>query len=345
MAFFKYVYNDDGSQDHTDALYGYCSSFDPSTTFEKVKPILIESDETHIRQVIGDDFYDELQAAYDADTMSAAQIAIILLLRKASAFFCYAEASKSFATQLSDLGPTEVIDSEGPSSAPRQWVQASAISTAFKKGHRRLEDALKYLEKHADNYPTWQSSDAFTRNYELFFRSGGELADFLPLDNCARIAYLRMRPGIQEAERRYIRPVIGAELFAELKSAIKLDELSELQKEAVYYIRWALSKWAVRCALPFLRLEISTSGLIEPGFDNGINKKPAASEPAVQSMWVSAQEAGEAFLFELKTFLDANADNFPTYKASHQYQEGKGSEGFMSQKDDDGKPYNIISLL
>lgn len=346
MPLFKYVYNT-SSTDQADALKRYCSAFQPSMSWTNLLPIVEDAELTYVKPYIGEDFYNELLAAYEAGTMTAAQTTMVRLLQRSIAWFSFYDALISLAITMSDMGPGESVDKDGTFLFPRQWVSNTGRAQAFRKAGERMDEALKYLEKNAASYPTWlNDTEIQEKTRGLFFNSAEQLAEYLPT-KVSRIVYLTLQPAIKEAERRYILPTIGKDLMDELKAALQdvhTTPLSSDQEELLSYIRQALAKWALLCAVPALRLQLNDQGLVEPSFDFDQKTRPAREE-TTRSLWISFTEAGRIFLYSLKTWLDENAALFPTYLASSAYQNTIPQAKWLDQEREDGSDYPVVSLL
>ncbi len=313
MAFFKYI-SDEAFPD--DSLKRYVSTFHGGMQWASVLPIIENVELTFIEKAIGTDLYEELSTAYTGNTLTADQAILVKKLQRSIAYFTAFQAGYDLLILLADSGQKEAASADGTAVPVRQWVHKKTLQTNFREGHKFLEMALTWLEANSTKFPTWEGSKAYLKSKELFFNNSEELGAFLPLWN-GRLVYLQLRPFISEAEKRYIKPVIGIALWDELKTSIRdnlPDDLTDDQKELLDYIRRALTKWALLCAIPFLRLVINENGLVEIPFDSDLGNR-TTSEEVVRSMWVNLQEAGQLFLLELKTYLDTSG-KFTTYNDS-----------------------------
>jgi|GEM_PF-3054481 hypothetical protein len=338
MPLFNYVYNNTSS-DQTAALYRYCPAFSTNMNWEKVLPFVEDAEAEYIKPVLGDEFYDELITAL-AGTPTAAQIAAIAVLRPAVAWFTFEKTLIGLALSVSEMGPAEAVDTEGRWLFPRKWVSEAGRQQAFRNGYKKLEEALRYLEKNEIEYSTWYKSAAYCKEVGLFIPNATILANYIPLDG-GRAIYSRLRPAINKAELHYIKPVLGEALFNQMKNMLTTpaSNFTIAQAELLDKIRLALAEWMLNYAVPFFRLKFNELGIIEPAMENGIGKESPATQEAVAGLWMSIQEAGKRFLLDLKTFLDSNADSFPNYTDT------KTPAPEPSQEDDNGRTYNVVSFL
>lgn len=333
---FKYVYNKAANEaTQADSLKRYCDAFHVETSFSGMMETIEDVEESYIVPAIGREFYDELNTAYQADTLDADQLVMVRKLQPAIAYFAYFQAISTKRIQISNIGPGESVSKEGTFVFPRQWSAKDALRKSWTVANTRLDRALAFLHLFIGNYPTYQASPAYADSLALFFNSGAELSDYLPSDT-SRVVYVQLRPAIREAELRYIKPTMGDAFFEEIKAAIAAQDttaLSTNQEALIAKVRQALAYWMRVCAIPNLRLTFSHAGLVEPAYDQTVDytqSRPAGEEP-VRSLYISMQEAGAEFLTDLRTWLNANAAAFPTYLASEQYTEPGTVSPFLDE--------------
>lgn len=320
---FKFVYDEASPADQQpDSLKTYCSQFNKELKIYDLQDAITDAEETYILPVLGQTLYDNLSAAYASYPGVALTPAFENLLRRiqpALAYFIFFDRLILGQTYVSNQGPHNATSKDGTSIPPNQWRTLAGLRKSFEIASRRLDRLIGYLEKNYDSYSDWYNSEAYSKAKDLFFNSGTELSTYMPATS-SRVVYLQLRPAIREAERRYILPELKQPFFDELKAAIKdlSTPLTADQEEVIDHIRWALIKWAKILAIPQLRLRIGETGLVEPDFDSSVDLKKVrpSREEQTRSLWVSQQEAGRIFLADLKTYLEANVDKFPTYKNS-----------------------------
>lgn len=353
---FKGIYDKTGALPD-DQIKRYIGAQHSNMSWDTAKPLVEDAELEFIRDVIDPEFHDELLDVYDAypgDALSDANTNLIRKLQRAIAYFYVYKYYQHMMLNVGDMGPTEQASVENTAVPSRQWVYYKAQQNAFRQGHIHLENALRFMEENAGDYTTWKESSTYTKSKELFFNTPAELRDYLP-SYSTRYVYIQLRPIIKQAERKYILPTLGQDFYDELKEAI-LNEadtpLSSAQKEVLNYIRTALAQYALKHAIPQLRLQINEGGLVEPEFSDGMNKKTPAREDVVRSMWISLDQAGREFLVDLKTYLDINAELYPTYEESEAYTDyteddlpGTPNENFPTQDYLDDADNSVINFM
>ncbi len=323
---FKHIKKEDlvGAEVEQDTLKYYNPTIFKNTTWETMRPIIADTELIHFEPVLTGAFYDEVvaaYAAYPATSMNTYMAEFVRKLQRSLSHFITFEGASDLLLTMSDMGPKEAENKEGTFSGPRQWTFNELRKKSFQKGTYFLNQALAYVAANASQtiFNTYTNSDTYKDRREYFFRSPEELAPFVP-GSKAHIVYSMIQPFFREAERRYILPTLGKPFYDELKVSLKgTTALTDAQKDVLTYIRQALVKWTIRYAIPNLRLQITEQGIIEPAFDDGLNKNYKIQNSVVNNMWVSLVEGGQFFLQDLKNFIDTNVDDYPTYKASTAY--------------------------
>lgn len=319
----------------SDALKTHVAAIQAGMNFDTISPVIEAAELTYIEPSIGPELYKELITAFNAySSASDKQKELITALQKGLAFFVWHESSKELLTSLSDLGAHETRDTLGVVTGPRQWTYKQVLKDSFRKGNFFLDRALGILEKEKASFSKWTSSDTYKKSKSLFFTSSTELSNLLP-SAAPRVVFYQLRPYIKEAEIRYIRPLLGAEFFDELKEAIVGGTLDDKQKAAIEKIQAALIKWTVICAVPNLRLNINREGLLEVTFNQDeIFQQERPREDSIRSLWVTLTQAGDLFLLELKNFLLQNIADYPTFEAAAESELEAPFSGIITQGED-----------
>jgi hypothetical protein len=324
-----------------DAVKRHVSSFQKNIDWDTMQPIIDTAEEKHVLPVIGSELYDLINAdyaAYPTTALPAKRGVFIRKLQKAVAYFAHHVAIQELITSTGDLGPVETQDSNNTATIPRQWTIKTALRHSFITAHEKLNLALDYLEANADDaeFTAWKGSKAFSESHKYFIRGANDLAEWMPTD-MPRVVWLQLRPYMAQAEQRYIKPVLGADFFNEMKAAVAANNLSAVQLECLTQIQSALISWVKMHAIPHLRLVFTENGLLElQGDTDGVLTFQRPVRPdATGSLWISLNDAGKYFLVSLKAWLVENSADFPTFEASDAYDPGTPHNGFITTGDDD----------
>jgi hypothetical protein len=311
MSLFKYVHNE---SDPNESLRRYCPTFMPSMDWESALPFVEMVEQEHIIPAIGSAMYDELITEY-AGTMTANNVKLLRVLQRGIAWLTAAEMIQNYMVHISTMGPGETMSQEGTFALPRQWVSKQSYTNAYRAGYKCIESALILLVNYPALYPTWRDDAGHQANNLLLDAS--HIDKYIRTAH-SQIIYNRLRPHIEEAQLRYIQPVVGDALYADLVAKAKnpATAWSNAERDLLDHVRRALCRWAEVCALPALRVVYTENGLAEPGSssnlaDNGQN----SLESSARSFWISTQEAAMLFTERLKSYLQMNAALHPLYDA------------------------------
>lgn len=333
---FKYIYDKTADEDNQpDSLKNYCGVFDINLSITNMREIIEDAEQTYILPAIGADLWEELETVYDAypgTALSANNAKLIRSLQGSIAYFTLFESLGNRGIFVSDMGPGQAVSKDGTFIFPSQWRTQVGMRKAFLTANRRLDRALQLLQAAPSDWPTWEASQAFTDSRELFFNSATELQPYLAME-ASRVVYLALQPSLREAERRYIKPVLGEDFFDEIKAAILSGSLTSIQTKLIEHIRWALVKWMRICAIPNLRLRFNENNLVEPdmGMDASGKNETRADADAIRSLWVNDAFAAREFTDELKAFLWKNASSFTTFMESDLYDAETPPGAFLDE--------------
>lgn len=125
---------------------------------------------------------------------------------------------------------------------------------------------------------------------------------------------------LEEAELLHLIPAIGQELYDELDTAFDLTKpapfgLTENQVKLMMLLQKALAPYGLLQAIPFLNLRMGDGG-IQQSSGNG---QAPASQWAVNKADMKLAETADLMLERALQFLEANADEFDTWKGSAAY--------------------------
>lgn len=203
----------------------------------------------------------------------------------------------------------------------RQWVTYDLKKALINAADQAMEDLLAFLEENAADYPTWQASPAYTAQAGLFVQNIGQLVANVGNLQQSRRVFLALRSYLNKAEEFYIKPLLGAPFFAEIKSKLqKRTALTEPEKQVVDLCRAPIAHLALARALPELSLHISEEGITYKSSTNGVIKEEKPDVAYVDSHIRSLKADGDALLGVLQAYLLDNADTFPFFQESNTFK-------------------------
>jgi hypothetical protein len=294
--------------------------------YETVKPFVDQCELTHIIPAIGQDLYDKLNALYPYSyPMDPADEALLKHIQRALSYYTIGEASPFLSLMVGNIGMQEQSSKDGSSTPARQFVYNNYVKSLFKNGDIFMDNLLKFMEDNKTAYPLWANdSQAYTITKQFFIYSAQELSEYVKIFG-SRTTFKAIRPFIDLAERKYIIPATCKALFDSLKSKLLSGYNTAEDDIIINLIKRPLAYLAMVEAIPSLNLEISHEGARIVTFNDGNHSKGSANDNTVignipQGSYLrSMKNNGDAFLSELKKYLEDNADDITLYKESTCY--------------------------
>jgi hypothetical protein len=293
-------------------------------TLNTLRPALNQAAQEFIIPAIGLELYTELEAAIEANTLSAEQSKLLEYLRNAEgAYGLYLYGPRGMV-QVGDAGLMEM--SSENTTQTRQWVMQAWLKSQLRAGDAALDRALDYLDLKKASFPTWAGSSAYSENKELLISTAAQLAEHVSISRTRR-TYLALRPFILRAQRQQLLELMGSALLNGLLSRNKAGELSaDEEKLLEYFVRPALAPFALLNSLHELSLEVSQEGVRYVNYSDGVLKREKADENQLRALANSLETAAEAALSRLKRELISKADTFAEFKESTTYTNSQASE-------------------
>lgn len=289
--------------------------------FNTLSPYIEQAETTYIIPLISQELYDELDEAYNGeDDLSEEQEKLLKKIQRPLAYYSLAEAAPFLNLSISDLGLQQEQDKDGMSTPVAQWRYENYIKSLWDNADRFADKLLEFLEKNKDDYEEWAESDAYTITKELFINSAAELSKFININNSRR-AYLAIRPFIAIAEQKYFIASISQELFDEIKEEIKSDDLSDENKTLLEKIKTPLAHFALFEAIPQISISIESKGFKINSSTDGFNSNDKAEMKMIEDLKQSSINLANQFMSIMKKYLDDNADDYPLYKDSDNYND------------------------
>jgi len=299
------------------------ASINVSNTIENWYPYIEEAQETFIKPVLGIGLYEQLQDVMALDpvppddgTTTENLAKLLEMVRKPLVLSALWLGADEFGVSVSSQG-IQVIETQTHKTAPQYRVQ-NLKENWIRRANTSLDLVLKFLDEHREDYPSYICQDA-----GLFIRNTLEFNSEVDIRESRRV-FVALKPVIRSVERKYIRPALSAELFDELKSALKSNaELTNDQKVLMDLIRPALAHLTMARALLEISIDILDWGIFDTAgntFTN-VSSKQASNQDRIVLMAEANQRDGEAELKALQQFLDETASEtlYPLYFHSTRY--------------------------
>ncbi|WP_255038633.1 DUF6712 family protein [Lacihabitans soyangensis] len=197
-----------------------------SMSFDNWVAYIEEAEEFFIYPAIGTELYDELSLLVGEENEedvsvggTAEQKRLIKLLKMS--LMAYADFSGMMRQIVStgDAGKTQITPQN--QQAVSKWATAASMKAAILRGDNALENALKFLEKNADEFETWKTSEVFLEKAGLLVNNATKLTEWFPQARGSRRMFLALEAGLRQAQAE-IGVALGEAFLVEVLAKNKL---------------------------------------------------------------------------------------------------------------------------
>lgn len=296
------------------------------TDFNRLKPHIQNAETAFLLPLLGPVLLAELQSFYDVqetDPPAANSIQLSTLLsivQRTLIHLTYWSGFQVLNATISD-GGFKRTENEKVKSLFK--YQEEELKDYFKKtGFTGLDEILFFLEmeinkstEEIENFKSFTDSEAYTLLKSSFIPDTNTFNSIVFISN-SRLTFLRLKSSMQLVEDIDIKPLLGEAIFNE----IKLEMVKKLPSAKVTAILPYIQK-AIAYLATALLMEESGADLTDKGLyfesstaENRLtyNKEPAESE-RINFLAKRNKGLGLNYLERLKSFLNANATDWPTY--------------------------------
>lgn len=315
----------------------------PNTDWASFSPYISKAIRKHLLPWIGRELYDDLATKFqDDETLTTAQAETLELMQNAAAYYAVYQAMPFMNLQLTALGVQQSNDREGTSSPPSQWsfmvTRWNALIQADSSLDQLMQQLADQVAAETAYYDLYKNSAAFNYGASAFFRETQELDAFLNFQGSIR-AYKSLIKYVAEAEKRFVKPVLGAEMYAELQGEVEANDLTSENATLLEFVRPLAAAYGLYLAIPHLTLVIESDGFkVVSQTDTMNNRRGLTTEThqrAIESLRQQTEENGHQARSDLTAFLYTNADDYPTFKNSSVYESYVSTD--TTYESEDGK--------
>lgn len=206
--------NIDEIKELTGFVYAYNS-------FENIRTD-IELATEELAALIGDDVMDKADNHFNGSNYGDDSYELlnnlVKMIQLPVAYFAIYSFSQNTDISHEDSGRKVKIDNEREK-LPWEWMLEKDEKAILKKAYKTTDRLITFLEKNISLIPEWSESETREAIKGQFIDSASVFNEIYPIDNSRRF-FLVIAPFIREAERKYIKPVLGEDSYDELKEAI-----------------------------------------------------------------------------------------------------------------------------
>ncbi|MEA4976006.1 MAG: DUF6712 family protein [Paludibacter sp.] len=280
----------------SEELSAIVGSYYKSNDFDKVKSDIILAT-AELVKIIGKPVYDLAEAAYKSTDENPQNIELVPLVQLPIAILATFNLYRQNDVSHEDSGRKVKIDPENEK-IPWEWQLKRDDEIQLDRYYQAVDVLISYLE--ASTLSEWTNSDQKKLANSLFIKNADKFDMYFPINRSGRM-YMMLLPWIREAERKYIKPVLGDQFEKYLAGT----SLTALEKEVLELIYPSIPLFAMSIAIRRMPLGVIPAGIIRNFIDG--SQTMDASDPAslTEINLVSRQLITEAYdlLDDLKKAL------------------------------------------
>lgn len=293
----------------------FCPVVNAKTAIDNYLPSIRHIEENLIIPAIGQSLYNELDEL-PADSTDNDRKALLSKSRETIAFLSVLRALPFVAVKIGDMGLHRMENDTHQ--AAYKYQETELKQSLRSSGISAMESLLLFLDGKREVFTDWANTATAKALRGSLINSTFEFNAAYPIEN-SPVVFMAIRPFMQVAEDFDIRPAIGAELFAQLKTGILSGNLSEAQTGLLDLLRKALAYYTAVRFCTRNGMSITDKGyFFETVESQPINPetKKSADHSLIVSLMNSDKRIADDYLKLALEFIGAHPEDFPVLPAA-----------------------------
>jgi hypothetical protein len=296
------------------------------TDFNRLKPHIQNAETAYLRPLLGAGLFNELQDFYDnppANPLEGGNTLfreLLSLVQRTLIHLTYWSGFQVLNATISDGGFKRTENEKVKSLFKYQEVE---LKEYFKTtGFNGLDEILFYLEMEIGksegetfNFKSFVDSDAWTILKSSFI-SDTSTFNSIVFINHSRLTFLRLKSPMQLVEDLDIKPLLGEAIFNEIKLEMVKPKAAVKVLAILPYIQKASAYLATALLMEESGADLTEKGLFfeSTSSENNLttNQQPSESD-RINFLAKRNKGIGMNYLEQLKSYLNANATDWPGY--------------------------------
>lgn len=294
-----------------ETLRQFTASASGAIEFGDIRPCISSAEAKLAQEVTGPELLAEIDAAYQAATLTPAQTLLLPYLQRYIATAAVLIFIPKSEVSVTSSGVFRMETDSGKTAYQQQVIRLTRDLQAELDTHH--EALLHWLDSHATDFPTYTGSAAFQINRSLFIQNGLQFASVYFCPAPYRI-YQRLRPILSDVESLQLPKILGDVFFAELKQklAAPTPSLSAAETKLLHILRKFTAYSAISKGIAQQLLSWDERGLTtfagEGRSDVSDDAKRASLTPAhVEHFLRETEKNANDWLQELSFYLTSTA--------------------------------------
>jgi hypothetical protein len=285
---------------------------DGDLKFDNIKPKLFPATDAVI-ELIGFNLYDSLMSVYETDSTDEINVEFLRRTRSAILLDAYRNYAKDNDLSHSSNGRFNQLDDK--QRLPWEWQIYNSDKKLERDYYVQLDALIKYMDQFV---VAWKTTDAYKQTHNLFLRKASDYDEYFGIDS-SMLLFQKLAPGIRKTERDTIVPLIGIDLYNELKTKLKTNA-NDIDETLLSLIKEALVYSSLSCGIPRLSVQLFPEGLLQQADNSGstISARKSTEKYEVASLSqkfkTDADNAFQLIANYIKKLTDSNAEPLPPYE-------------------------------
>ena len=213
----------------------------------------IETATRDVSRIVGKEVIKEAENLYQQSTLE--NIDLVKLVQRPIAILATLRIMQKNDISHENSGRKVKIDASSEK-IPWEWQIENDNKLMLEEHYRAMDLLIEYLEETSNE--SWINSDQYKNTQKLFIKSAIEFDRYFPIDSSSRM-FVLLSPFLREAERRYLKPVLGNDY-----DRLRLKEdLTEKEIELLDYIKAPLPLLTMAIAIRRMPLAVIPFGVIQ----------------------------------------------------------------------------------
>lgn len=284
---------------------------------ETALPGMQKAENRFIVPILGEELYGDLVSRYTNADIDDVYKPLLRAVQAAVAPLAYWLDLPFINTRITENGLRKLAtDTQQP---VFKWDYEKIREALEDSGMEALENLICFLETHMDQFPQWETSDAYRSYTRFFIRSGAAFSAVYPLVN-PRLCFLSLASIMSMVEDMYINKTIGP-AFADYLKGIRAPSNEEVT--AIGLIKKAAANLTIYHAAARMSVRLTKDGFSIPLSDSSVGQNNQSADTGVlERLRSEVQHIGHSYLKQVSAYLNQHAGStvFTIYYESEFYE-------------------------
>lgn len=294
--------------------------------WDTLSPFIRQATTKYVIPFLTTELYAALADLHETGTGEDEQKELINHLQDCIAYYAIFDALPTLNVSVADMGIQQLNATEGTAAPANQWSFKNARWEALRSADTFMDFALSHMEsevkKENDFYNSWVASKAYKAKGSTFFEGTEDLDNYINIQSSRR-AYIALGKYLLKSEEKYLCPVLGIDLYNEIKTQLLANDLSQVNLKLIALIKRFVSEWGLYEAIPHISILVEGDGIRVLSSMDGMEDRKSITNPfqlqAIAALRASCEENARTARADLLAFLQKNHSDYPLFEQSGAY--------------------------